>query len=1441
MKKIAFVIGWFISFSLQAAETEMNGFIENKGQWASHILFELDIPAGRVFIERNQFTYVFYDSKQLHEMKHGEIPDSMLHMHAVKVSLKGANPLIKTEKEQPLSFYRNYFKGQNPLQWQSFVSTFQKITLADVYLGINLEFLYSEGKLKYNFIVKPGADASLIQLSYQGQENLFLSSGSLIVKTSLQQIAENKPVAFYAGDSKRALDCEFVQKGNIVSFKTEPTDASQTLIIDPEVIFATFSGSTADNWGCSATNDQYGNAYSGGTVFDVGYPSTTGAYQVNFGGYIDVGILKYTPSGTGLLYATYLGGSSSEQTHSLIVNSKNQLVLLGTTQSNDFPVTAGSYDPTHNGSYDIVVGLLSENGASLLGSTYFGSDGSDGMNGPANGSYNAVNSPLFYNYGDNYRGEVIVDKNDNIHLYISSRSVTFTALATAGGLVTYNRTGPQYAVYARFTPDITRLDKVRFLGGTGQVSGFSLTLDQSQQYVYLCGGTTAADVFPAITSGYQPAHNGNVDGYIARLSTNISASVSEFTYLGGTQYDQTYFVQTDAGGRVYVTGQTLSDEFPVSPGTIAKTKGRIFFTALSSDLSSVIVSTVIGNGLGRAEISPSAFLVDRCGNVCLSGWGGRVNNNFNSGTGRTTGLAVTSNGYQQATDGSDFYLAIITSNLDKLVYGSFFGGPVSEEHVDGGTSRFDQKGIVYQSVCGGCGGNSDFPTTPGAWSRTNKSFNCNNATFKINLNNSLFAPQFKDTFLTVYATETLTYNFQITDPDKDDSLYVTYSGTALANASTNNNPAVITGPDKGLRPLSNTLTWKTNCTNGGKDTLWIRVDIHDNGCPDEKSKTGYIRILVKPVPDVIPPELTCVKSLDSNTVKVIWSADKSNPLKFFKEVVMNKVLPDLNVVAPYQTYLINSDDSLVDPFAYYHKQNDYCYYMYGVNICNKHSDTTRYSCTKLYPDTANYNPFDMAMDTILYAIATDSFYYDFSIKSKVPKKLTIQYEYHGEILADNLKSANVGTLDATPGIDIAKGHIAWKAECADIGKDTFTISMLIWDNACPVPNSRTNRIHIVVVPPPAPKPPVMYCVKRIDANTLRVRWDFDSTDKYFSHFILYRQNPDGSTQTLQQYYRTDTLSYTDTKALNWLTKNYCYYFIGYNNCGYKGPSSLRSCSIIDSTFVPPPLSLNYVSVENNKEIEVNWKKSTDPVWEKYQLYRRLNFTGAPFESFQTITKNDTSLLDPLVDVSNISYCYSITQYNECGLESKKSDEACTIVLRGVAKQFENQIYWDAYTSWKTGVSNYRVFRTDPFIPETKIAQKPGNELKLTDAMLYDDCGLYFYRVVAVQNSKGKPFESSSNTIALVQQPLVFAPTAFTPNGDALNDYWGVVPSFVKEFNILIYNRWGQQVFQSNDKKFLFNGTFGDNMPRDEIFAYVIRFTDWSDKPYELSGSFHALH
>jgi gliding motility-associated-like protein len=172
-----------------------------------------------------------------------------------------------------------------------------------------------------------------------------------------------------------------------------------------------------------------------------------------------------------------------------------------------------------------------------------------------------------------------------------------------------------------------------------------------------------------------------------------------------------------------------------------------FVTKFSSNLNTVVWSTSFGLPNGVPALSPTAFLVDLCSKVYLSGWGGRTNQVFyylvndstvaraNNAT-TTSGLPTTSDAFQSTTDGSDFYLMAIEDDASRLSYGSFFGGNKSDEHVDGGTSRFDRKGKIYQSVCAGCGKNQDFPIfpRPGAVSETNNSENCNNAVFKIDFN-----------------------------------------------------------------------------------------------------------------------------------------------------------------------------------------------------------------------------------------------------------------------------------------------------------------------------------------------------------------------------------------------------------------------------------------------------------------------------------------------------------------------------------------------------------------------------------------------------------------------------------------------------------------------------------------------------------------------------------
>lgn len=223
---------------------------------------------------------------------------------------------------------------------------------------------------------------------------------------------------------------------------------------------------------------------------------------------------------------------------------------------------------------------------------------------------------------------------------------------------------------------------------------------------------------------------GTADGFVAKLSNNGN-NITAATYLGTSSYDQAFILDIDRSNNVYVFGQSLGS-YPVTQGVYSNTNSRQFIHKLNNNLNTTAYSTTFGRAsYSFINISPTALLVDVCENVYAVGWGGSVNSDFQFNAGTTFSMPVTQDAYQSITDGSDFYLISLSRDATSLVYATYFGeiGGVGD-HVDGGTSRFDKNGIVYQAVCASCGGSNSFPTTQGAYSRNNLSSNCNMAGVK---------------------------------------------------------------------------------------------------------------------------------------------------------------------------------------------------------------------------------------------------------------------------------------------------------------------------------------------------------------------------------------------------------------------------------------------------------------------------------------------------------------------------------------------------------------------------------------------------------------------------------------------------------------------------------------------------------------------------------------
>ncbi len=733
-----------------------SSFMENKGQWDDDILFKSAFKGGNLWVQRNKLLFHLQDFQRLRK-NHVNLgnPDLTAEdkQHVVHLNFKNSNEIKRFSTQHPSSEYYNFFLGNNASKWTKDVHTFTDALLYDLYQNIDLHLIQEDEQLKYEFIVHPNANPSSIELDIAGANSLRIDeSGRLHISTPIGEIIEDKPFVYQEIEGKRIeVTCQFRITNNIVSFAIGQYDKKQTLVIDPILIFATYSGSVTDNFGMTATYGHDGTAYSGGTIFGNSYPTPDkGVFNIktNFtvvsgGSPSDVFISKYSPDGSKMLWTAFLGGISNnlgaETIHSLICDEQNNIYAFGATSSTDFPTTAGCFQNTHGGGttfnavfngaifgnsgVDIYTAKISSNGHNLLGSTYIGGSGNDGINANNTGlaaNYNGVQyyDSLTSNYGDQFRGEIMLDKNNNICIASSTRSVNFPTKNAAYP----NIRGQQDGVLFKLKNDFSQLIFSTYIGGKDNDALYSVKIDSSNNLVF-CGGTSSNNL-PTSHNAYQKNYGGGeCDGFIGKLSPN-GTTLKNLTYLGLSKFDQTFLLEVNSDNKIFVIGHSIGGNFPIVNATYSIPSSTQFIVQFDSTLSTLERSTIYGNGDPNVtNISPAAFLVDNCGNIYVSGWGANILQAI-----PLSGMPVT-NG-STPPNGFDFHLFVLDKSFSKVVFGSYLGGNKAQEHVDGGTSRFDKKGVVYQSVCGGCGKHSDFPVTNSAWSKTNNSDNCNNLVFK---------------------------------------------------------------------------------------------------------------------------------------------------------------------------------------------------------------------------------------------------------------------------------------------------------------------------------------------------------------------------------------------------------------------------------------------------------------------------------------------------------------------------------------------------------------------------------------------------------------------------------------------------------------------------------------------------------------------------------------
>jgi hypothetical protein len=555
----------------------------------------------------------------------------------------------------------NYLRGNDPAKWTTGVPSFAKVQYKNVLQGIDLVYYGNGSQLEYDFVVSPGTDAQLINLNFSGARTLRVDrqTGDLVLRVGQEDIRFHKPVAYQnqADGSKQLIAAEYILgRSSHVSFGLGDYDRSKPLVIDPTLTYSTYLGGGSNDYGTAIAVDSTGNAYVTGYTNSVNFPTTAGAFQTTCGGgcsgtTVDAFVSKLDPTGSFLVYSTYLGGTGNDYGNGIALDASGDAYIVGQTFSTNFPTTTGALK-TKCGTDKCASGYafvteLNATGSGLIYSTYLGGN------------------------GKNQGNAIVLDASNNAYVTGYTQSLTFP---TTSGVFQPTCT------CSAMLPFVTKLNSTgsgliysTYLGGTKGDVGYSLALDSSNN-IYLTGYTHSTN-FPTTSGAFQTALNANVAVFVAKLNSTGSALVYS-TYLGGNTSVTTpceacgTAITVDSSGNAYVCGLTAEANFPITPGAFqsvfaSSPNGHdAFVTKLNSSGTGLLFSTYVG---GNGDDGATGIALDSSGNI----W-------FRGNT-KSANFPVTPGAFQTALGGAfDAYVSELNPAGSQLLYSTYLGGSGTE-------------------------------------------------------------------------------------------------------------------------------------------------------------------------------------------------------------------------------------------------------------------------------------------------------------------------------------------------------------------------------------------------------------------------------------------------------------------------------------------------------------------------------------------------------------------------------------------------------------------------------------------------------------------------------------------------------------------------------------------------------------------------------------------
>jgi Bacterial Ig-like domain (group 3)/Beta-propeller repeat len=652
----------------------------------------------------------------------------------VRMQLAGAKLVESPSGLDQLPGTTNYMIGNDPYKWHTAIPTFAKVRYAGVYPGVDLVYYGNNQQLEYDFVVAPGADSKPIRLHFAGADKLKLDAdGNLAIVAANGSISFHKPVVYQTiGGDRRPITGQFaLLADNTVGFSVGRYNHALPLVIDPTLAYSTYFGGSNAEFVTTVAADSSGDAYVGGLTISTDFPVTSGAFQsLNYAESTNAVstafVSKFNPSGTALLYSTFLGGDAVPNTlheqgdyvKGIAIDSSGDAYVTGYTYSSDFPITNGAFQ---TGNQAATVGLatgfvskLNPTGTALDYSTFLGGNTLDELTA------------------------IAIDSTGDA--YISGITFSSNYPTTTGAYQTLNKSYTANgfnAVVTKLNPAGSALIYSTYLGG-GSSNGSTLSdiywtnpvaVDSSGN-AYVAGFTSSGD-FPVTAGAYQPKNNGEFNITVTKLNPAGTALVYS-TYLGGETDSVSEGLAIDSGGNAYVAGYTSDTDFPVTTGafqtvnnadtnttTSPDSNQNGFLTKINSTGTALVYSTYLGGSTGpwggdqiydlALDSSDDAYVI-----------GSAMSNNF----------PVTSNAYQSANRGSTHccdYLTY-TSNAfltefnpagSALIYSTYLGGTGTQNPAGPGGSGDTCYALAlgpHQNVyLVGFTTSSNFPTTSDAF------------------------------------------------------------------------------------------------------------------------------------------------------------------------------------------------------------------------------------------------------------------------------------------------------------------------------------------------------------------------------------------------------------------------------------------------------------------------------------------------------------------------------------------------------------------------------------------------------------------------------------------------------------------------------------------------------------------------------------------------------